>query len=110
MDLKKLLMMDYATKNKGGFLGNQNQGGLFGNLANINPNILIGSNIFGAGIKGQDPFSPIMPSVLQAAKIQSALKGKRKTKQVQHKVTGEKSWATEEMILNGGWYLQFILH
>jgi len=98
---RKMLMMDYATKNQGeGFLGTKNQSGLFGNLANINPNLLIGSNIFGAGIKGQDPFSPIMPSVLQAAKIQSALKGKRKTKQVQHKVTGEKSWATEEMISN----------
>ena len=78
--LKKMLMLDYATKNKGGLFGNQNQGGLFGNLANINPNLLIGSNIFGAGVKGQDPFSPIMPSVLQAAKIQSALKGKRKTR------------------------------
>ena len=70
-------MMDYATKNKGGFLGNENQGGLFGNLAYINPNLLIGSSVFGAGIKGQAPCSPIMPSVFQAAKIQSAIKGKR---------------------------------
>ena len=94
-------MMDYATKNQGGgFLGTQNQGGLFSNLANINPNLLIGANIAGAGLKGQDPFSPIMPSVLQAAKIQSALKGKRKTKKVKNKNTGEISWATEEMIAN----------
>lgn len=99
--LKRILMLDYATKNQGGGLvGNQNQGGLFGNLANINPNLLIGANVAGAGLKGQDPFSSFTPSVLQAAKIQSALKGKRKTKQVQHKVTGEKSFATEEMILN----------
>jgi len=99
--LRKLLMMDYATKNQGGgFLGTQNQGGLFSNLANINPNLLIGANIAGAGLKGQDPFSPIMPSVLQAAKIQSALKGKRKTKKVKNKNTGEISWATEEMIAN----------
>ena len=98
--LKKMLMLDYATKNKGGLFGNQNQGGLFGNLANINPNLLIGSNIFGAGVKGQDPFSPIMPSVLQAAKIQSALKGKRKTKKVKNKKTGELLWASEEMIAN----------
>ena len=98
--LTRLLMMDYATKNQGGFLGNQNQGGLFSNLANINPNLLIGANIAGAGFKGQDPFSPIMPSVLQAAKIQSALKGKRKTKKVKNKNTGEISWATEEMIAN----------
>jgi len=99
--LRKLLMMDYATKNQGGgFLGTQNQRGLFSNLANINPNLLIGANIAGAGLKGQDPFSPIMPSVLQAAKIQSALKGKRKTKKVKNKNTGEISWATEEMIAN----------
>ena len=98
--LKRILMMDYATKNKGGFLGNENQGGLFGNLANINPNLLIGSSVFGAGIKGQDPFSPIMPSVLQAAKIKSALKGKRKTKKVKNKKTGEILWASEDMIAN----------
>ena len=82
IDLRKYLISEALKNQGGGILGNENQGGLFGNLANINPNLLIGSNIFGAGIKGQDPFSPIMPSVLQAAKIQSALKGKRKTKNV----------------------------
>ena len=99
--LRKLLMLDYATKNQGkGLFDNVNQSGLFSNLSNINPNLLIGANIAGAGLKGQDPFSPIMPSVLQAAKIQSALKGKRKTKKVKNKNTGEISWATEEMIAN----------
>ena len=40
--LKRLLMMDYATKNQGGGLfGNQQGGGLFGNFANINPNLLL---------------------------------------------------------------------
>ena len=78
---RKMLMMDYATKNKGGGLfGNQNQGGLFGNLANINPNLLIGSNIAGAGFRGQEPFGTIMPSVFQAAKIQQALTPKRRPK------------------------------
>ena len=45
--LKKMLMMDYATKNQGGGLfGTKNQGGgLFGNFANINPNLILGSMI-----------------------------------------------------------------
>ena len=98
--LKKMLMMDYATKNPQGLFGNENQGGLFGNLANINPNLLIGSNIFGAGIKGKDAFSQIMPSVLQAAQIQKAFKGNRKTKKVKNRQTGAISWATEDMIAN----------
>ena len=97
--LRKLLMMDYATKNQGGgFLGTQNQGGLFSNLANINPNLLIGANIAGAGLKGQDPFSPIMPSVLQAAKIQSALKGKRKLIKAKNKNTGENVFIDERIV------------
>ena len=66
-------MMDYATKNQGsGFLGNQNQGGLFGNLGNINPNILMGANIAGLGLKGQEPFGTIMPSLMQMAKFKKA--------------------------------------
>jgi hypothetical protein len=87
--LKKILMMDYATKNQGGGLfGNQNQGGLFGNLANINPNLLIGANIAGAGFKGQEPFGTIMPSVLQAAKIKQAFRGKSKLIKAKNKKTG----------------------
>ena len=71
--LRRLLMMDYATKNQGsGFLGNQNQGGLFGNLGNINPNILMGANIAGLGLKGQEPFGTIMPSLMQMAKFKKA--------------------------------------
>ena len=82
-------MMDYATKNQGGGLfGNQNQGGLFGNLANINPNLLIGANIAGAGFKGQEPFGTIMPSVLQAAKIKQAFRGKSKLIKAKNKNTG----------------------
>ena len=62
-------------KYQGGILGNNLTSGLLGN-----PNFLIGANIFGQGLKGQDPFSSIMPSVLQAAKIQQALTPKRRPK------------------------------
>ena len=55
-------------KYQGGILGNNLTSGLLGN-----PNFLIGANIFGQGLKGQDPFSSIMPSVFQAAQIQKAL-------------------------------------
>ena len=56
IDLRKYLISEalknqgggiLGNENQGGLFGNQNQGGLFGNLANINPNLLIGSNIFG---------------------------------------------------------------
>ena len=72
----------YASQNQqnNSLLGNQNQRGLFGNLGNINPNLLIGANIAGAGFKGQEPFGSIMPSVFQAAKIQQALTPKRRPK------------------------------
>ena len=61
---REMLMMDYATKNQNtGILriNNVNSGllentdGFFGNLGNINPNILLGANIVGQGIKGKDP-------------------------------------------------------
>jgi len=95
---RKMLMMDYATKNKGGGLfGNQNQGGLFGNLANINPNLLIGANIAGAGFRGQEPFGTIMPSVLQAAKIKQALTPKvTKPNAYINKETGERELVTPQ--------------
>jgi len=95
--LRRLLMMDYATKNQGGGLfGSQNQGGLFGNLANINPNILIGANIAGAGLRGKDPFSSVMPSVFQAAKIKQALTPKRKPKKrAYNPITKEVVFATD---------------
>ena len=97
--LRKLLMMDYATKNQGkGLFGNVNQSGLFSNLSNINPNLLIGANIAGAGLKGQDPFSPIMPSVLQAAKIHQAFRGKRKLIKAKNKNTGENVFIDERIV------------
>jgi hypothetical protein len=50
---RDMLMMDYATKNTGGLLGGQQgaTGGLLGGLSNINPNLLIGAQIAGAGFK-----------------------------------------------------------
>jgi hypothetical protein len=88
---RKMLMMDYATKNQGGGLfGSQNQGGLFGNLANINPNILIGANIAGAGLRGQDPFSSVMPSLMQMAKFKKAFTPEfKRPMAVKNKDTGE---------------------
>jgi hypothetical protein len=70
----------YASQNPQGssLLGANNQTGLLSNLGNINPNLLIGANIAGAGFKGQNPFSSVMPSVLQAAKIKQALTPKRR--------------------------------
>tara|TARA_Y100000361_G_scaffold123823_1_gene116625 strand:- start:2993 stop:4078 length:1086 start_codon:yes stop_codon:yes gene_type:complete len=78
---REMLMMDYATKNQNtGVLGDtnnvssgllENTGGFFGNLGNINPNILLGANIVGQGIQGKDPFSSFLPAVQETGKIQS---------------------------------------
>ena len=67
---RKMLMMDYATKNPSGLLGNQQGGGLFGNFANVNPNLLLGSMIAGAGIQGKDPFSSFAPALFKTGQIQ----------------------------------------
>ena len=68
---RKMFMMDYATKNKGGGLfGTQNQGGLFGNFANVNPNLILGSMIAGGGIQGKDPFSSFAPALFKTGQIQ----------------------------------------
>ena len=77
---RDMLMMDYATKNTGGLLGGQQgaTGGLLGGLSNINPNLLIGAQIAGAGFKGVDPFSAVTPAVFQTAQIQQALTPKAK--------------------------------
>tara|TARA_Y100001938_G_scaffold147572_1_gene229045 strand:+ start:1227 stop:2057 length:831 start_codon:yes stop_codon:yes gene_type:complete len=50
-----------------GLFGNSFTGGLLGN-----PNFLIGANLIGQGIKGQDPFSSLMPSLINAAKVKKA--------------------------------------
>ena len=74
--LKRMLMMDYATKNPQGLFGNQNQGGLFGNFTggggSFPTELLVGSQIAGAGLKGENPFSSFTPALLNAAKIKKA--------------------------------------
>ena len=50
-----------------GLFGNTFTGGLLGN-----PNFLIGANMIGQGVKGQDPFSSLMPSLINAAKVKKA--------------------------------------
>ena len=74
IDLRKLLL-DRAAQGigtGGGLMGNQQgQTGLFGNMANINPNLLLGANIIGAGFRGVDPFSSLFPAISQTGQIQS---------------------------------------
>jgi hypothetical protein len=61
----------------GGLFGATNQQGqpmgLLGGMANINPNLLIGASIAGAGLRGVDPFSSILPAVTQTAQLQQYL-------------------------------------
>ena len=61
----------------GGIFGATNQQGqpmgLLGGLRDINPNLLIGASIAGAGIQGKDPFSSILPAVAQTAQISKYL-------------------------------------
>ena len=80
-------------KYQGGILGNSLTSGLLGN-----PNFLIGANIFGQGLKGQDPFSSIMPSVFQAAQIQKALTPKSNLKKAKNLTTGKDEWVSASTI------------
>jgi hypothetical protein len=72
---RDMMLMDYDLKNQGGLLGGQQgaTGGLLGGLSNINPNLLIGASIAGAGLQGKDPFSSVVPAVAQAAQIQNLI-------------------------------------
>jgi hypothetical protein len=77
MDNIRKLMLDRAAQGigtGGGLFGTTNQQGqpqgLLGGLQNINPNLLIGASIAGAGLKGSDPFSSIFPAVAGAAQLQ----------------------------------------
>ena len=74
---RRMLMMDYATKegqNNQGFFGGNLTGGL---LASINPTLLIGADIIGSGVKGKDPFSSLIPALTKTAKIKQALTPKK---------------------------------
>lgn len=74
---RKMLMMDYATKegqNNQGFFGSNLTGGL---LSNLNPSLLIGADIIGSGVQGKDPFSSLIPALTKTAKIKQALTPKK---------------------------------
>lgn len=84
IDLRKILR-DRAARDigtSGGIFGNLNQEdqqmGLLTGLQNINPNLLLGAAITGAGMKGQDPFSSILPATLQTAQISKYLTPEKK--------------------------------
>ena len=79
IDLRKILR-DRAARDigtSGGIFGNLNQEnqqmGLLTGLQNINPNLLLGAAITGAGMQGKDPFSSILPATLQTAQISKYL-------------------------------------
>jgi hypothetical protein len=72
MDNIRKLMLDRAAQGigtGGGLMGNQDTGGILGNMSNINPNLLLGANIVSAGLRGTDPFSSITPALFQAAQL-----------------------------------------
>jgi hypothetical protein len=85
IDLRKLLAERAAQGigTGGGLMGNQSgQPGLLGNMANINPNVLIGASIAGAGLRGINPFSAVLPAVTQAAQLQKYLTPKSSFRQL----------------------------
>ena len=74
----------------GGLFGSQADQGLLGGMRNINPNLLIGASIAGAGLKGTDPFSAVLPAVTQTAQLQKYLTPKvTKPFEVINKQTGK---------------------
>ena len=80
MDYIRRMMAERAAQGigtGGGLIGTTNQQGqsmgLLGGMQNINPNLLIGASIAGAGLKGTDPFSSILPSVTQTAALSKYL-------------------------------------
>ena len=83
IDLRKMLL-DRAAQGigtGGGIMGNQTSAGLLGN---INPNLLLGASLFGAGLQGRDPFSSILPAITQTAQTSAVLgqlDRQRKTKE-----------------------------
>lgn len=91
----------------GGIFGTTNQQGqpmgLLGGMQNINPNLLIGASIAGAGIQGKDPFSSILPAVAQTAQISKLMTPKRKPlKQAYDPKTQKNVFATDVEIKEQG--------
>jgi len=85
-NLRRMMLMQSGSTNRergimnrqntGGLINNnqpQEFGGLFGNLANINPNLLIGASIAGSGLRGIDPFSSVLPALTETAQLQKYL-------------------------------------
>lgn len=105
IDLRKILL-DRAAQGigtSGGIFGTTNTEGqptgLLDGLQNINPNLLIGANIIGSGIKGTDPFSSIFPAVSSAAQLQKYLTPEAgKTKEVYDTQLKKNVFATERQI------------
>ena len=106
MDNLRKLMLERAAQGigtGGGLFGTTNQEGqqmgLLGGMQNINPNLLIGASIAGAGLQGKDPFSSILPAVAQTAQIQKLFTPNIKsTKKVFDKKTGTNIFATDLQI------------
>ena len=82
INLRQLLLEDTrGIGTGGGLMGTQSNAGLLGNM---NPNLLLGASIFGAGLQGRDPFSSILPAVTQTAQttnVLGQLDRQRKTKE-----------------------------
>jgi len=79
MDNIRKLMLDRAAQGigtGGGLMGNQATGGILGNMSNINPNLLLGANIVGAGLRGTDPFSSITPALFKTAQLSQYMQPK----------------------------------
>lgn len=115
-NLRRMMLMQSGSTNRemgimnrqntGGLMNNnqpQQIGGLFGNLSNINPNLLIGASIAGAGLQGKDPFSSVVPAVAQAAQIQNLMTPKKRAlKQAYDPRTGKNIFATDADISKFG--------
>ena len=89
-NLRRMMLMQSGSTNRemgimnrqntGGLMNNnqpQQIGGLFGNLSNINPNLLIGASIAGSGLRGIDPFSSVLPALTETAQLQKYLTPER---------------------------------
>jgi len=95
-------MADDARKKlqflKGLLENNEAQGGLLSSLTQ-NPNLILGASILGQGIKGQDPFSSIIPALTQTGKIQKLFTPKiPKTKPVLDSRTQKPIFASDKRI------------
>ena len=74
-----------------------NQGG--GLLGNIPQAALLGSAIYGQGIKGKDPFESLLPAVIQTAQLQKLMTPKTsKPFSVTNTQTGKQELITQELI------------